>query len=477
MTKETDLEKIIEQAMIVMVVEFHTLAYMISKIGIEVVDNPAVPAAAYTNGQSIYINKYAIAKMNEMKTETGKNGKVYNVEIGKQELVFILAHELMHLLNNTYERGERIGILADDFSPKGKAKNELWNMATDYEINDLLYSNRSSSDNKSKPIGNKPDWVCWDPKYSGMPAEKIYEDLLENSNMDGQGGMNFQIGDMQFTFDNNNSNSNGQGQDSDGDGDSNDNDKQGQSQGQNNKQGNGLSFGLDKHLPFVDEQTKAEVMAKVAEVMGGKSQGSGMSAFDRALEMAFKPQPFNWRRALSKYMKSFMKDNYTWNKPSRAGIANGLILPSSSQTPKINVAVAIDTSGSIGNVELELLLNHVFTILSQFKAFTVDVWCCSTKVHEETFRTFTTANKSEIKNFKIATTGGTDMSANLPFIKKKYQKKLPDVVMIFTDGYDSLNGDTETRTPYPVVWLIVDNKDFKKPTKMPGAVYEFSTKA
>lgn len=474
MTKETDLEKIIEQAMIVMVVEFHTLAYMISKIGIEVVDNPSVPAAAYTNGKSIYINKYAIAKMNEIKTETGKNGKVYNVEIGKQELVFILAHELMHLLNNTYERGEHIGILADDFSPKGKAKNELWNMATDYEINDLLYSNRSSSDNKSKPIGNKPDWVCWDPKYSGMPAEKIYEDLLENSNMDGQGGMNFQIGDMQFTFDNNDGN--GQGQDSDSDGNGNDNNNGNkQNQGQNDKQGNGLSFGLDKHLPFVDEETKAEVMAKVAEVMGGKTQGTGMSAFDRALEVAFKPQPFNWRRALTKYMKSFMKDNYTWNKPSRAGIANGLILPSASQTPKINVAVAIDTSGSIGNVELELLLNHVFTILSQFKAFTVDVWCCSTKVHEETFRTYTAANKSEIKNFQIATTGGTDMSANLPFIKKKYQKKLPDVVMIFTDGYDNLNGDTETKTPYPVVWLIVDNDNFKKPTRMPGAVYKFST--
>lgn len=472
MTKETDLEKLIEQAMIVMVVEFHTLAYMISKIGIEVVDNPSIPAAAYTNGQGIYINKYAIAKMNEMKTETGKNGKVYNVEIGKQELVFILAHELMHLLNNTYERGEHIGILADDFSPKGKAKNELWNMATDYEINDLLYSNRSSSDNRSKPIGNKPDWVCWDPKYSGMPAEKIYEDLLESCNMNSQGGMNFQIGDMQFTFDNNDGNGQGQGQDSDDDGNSNSNK---QNQGQNGKQGNGLSFGLDKHLPFVDEQTKAEVMAKVAEVMGNKSQGTGMTAFDRALEIAFKPQPFNWRRALTKYMKSFMKDNYTWNKPSRAGIANGLILPSSSQTPKINVAVAIDTSGSIGNVELELLLNHVFTILSQFKAFTVDVWCCSTKVHKETFRTYTAANKSEIKNFKIATTGGTDMSANLPFIKKKYQKKLPDVVLCFTDGYDNLNGDTETRTPYPIVWLIVNNKDFKKPTKIPGAVYEFSS--
>lgn len=477
MTKVNDLETLIEQAMIVMVVEFHTLAYLVSKIGIEVTENPAVPAAAYTNGQAIYINKWAIQKMNEKKIDTGNNGKTYNIEIGKQELVFILAHELMHLLNNTYERGEALGILADDFSPQGKAKNELWNMATDYEINSLLYHNKDS-DNKSKSIGNKPDWVCYDPKYIGVPAEKIYEDLLQNSQMNQQGGMSFNVGDMKFTFDNQNNNSSNQQQQDNNNNKSNGDKPDNQDgKGQNNNQGNGLEFGLDKHMPFVDEQTKAEVMAKVADVMSGKQQGTGMSAFDRALEIAFKPEPFNWRRALTRYMKSFMKDNYTWNKPSRAGIANGLILPSPSQTPKLDVAIAVDTSGSIGDKELKLLLNHVFTIVSQFKAFQVDVWCCSTMVHENTFKTFTAANKRELNNFKIESTGGTDMSANLPFIKKKYQKKLPDVVMIFTDGYDSLNGDTETRTNYPVLWLIVGNKDFKKPTKMPGAVFEFDVNA
>ena len=98
-------------------------------------------------------------------------------------------------------------------------------------------------------------------------------------------------------------------------------------------------------------------------------------------------------------------------------------------------------------------------------------------VHEDTFMTLTAANKSDINKFHVESTGGTDMSANLPFIKKKYAKQMPDVVMIFTDGFDNLNGDTETRTPYPVIWLIVDNKDFKKPSKMPGAVYEFSSDA
>ena len=475
MTKSKNVEELVEQAMISMVISYSTLAYMISKIGVEVVDDKSMPAVACTNGKAIYINKYAIDEMNSKKTEVDRKGKIHNIEIGRDELVFILAHELMHLLNNTHERGEKLGIIKDDFSPRGKAMHELWNIATDFEINDLLYSN-CGSDNKSKPIGVKPDWVCWDSKYSGMPAEKIYEDLLQNSNMSQDGSMQFEAGGMQFTFDTNNNNngSNNSGSGDNTEGQSNGDGQQDNSK-QNGKQSNGLSFGLDKHMPFVDEQTKAEVMAKINEVMGGKSQGTGMSAFDRALEMAFKPEPFNWRRALTRYIKSFMKDNYTWNKPSRAGIANGLILPSPHQTPRIHVAIAVDTSGSIGNKELKLLLNHVFTILTQFKSFVVDVWCCSTKVHEDTFVTYTAANKSELANFKMQSTGGTDMSANLGFIKKKYIKKMPDVVLCFTDGYDDLNGDTKTRTTYPIVWLIVDNKNFKKPAHIPGAVYEFNS--
>lgn len=463
------LENLINDSIITMIVEFPTLAYLVSRIGVTPVNNPQIKAAAYTNGTSIYINEYAISKMNEMKTDTGNNGKTYDVTINKKRLIFIIAHELMHMLNNTWSRGEAIGIYSDDISAKGRAKNELWNIATDYEINSLLRNNDStdaSGSSSHKPVGEMPDWVCYNDKYKDVPAEKIYEDLLNNTESNSNGGASLQIGNMSFTFD---GDPNGQG----GDGNSN---GQGQGDEDDDKQSNGLTYGLDQHMPYLDEQTKEEVAAKIGDVLGNaKQQGTGMSAFDRALEIFFKPQPFNWRRALTRYMKSFVKDNYTWNKPSRAGIANGLILPSSHQTPKLHVAIAVDTSGSIGNVELELLLNHVFTILSQFKSFQVDLWCCSTHVHPETFTTYTASNKSELKNFKMASDGGTDMSANFPFIDKKYAKKMPDTVLIFSDGYDNLSGDTTTRTKFPVVWLIVDNKNFVKPKLIPGAVYEFNT--
>ena len=452
------LNDLINDAIITMIVEFPTLSYLVSRIGVTVTNRPEIKACAFTNGTAIYINECAIDKMNEMKTDTGNNGKTYDVTINKHKLIFIIAHELMHMLNNTWSRGEAIGIYSDDISAKGRAKNELWNIATDYEINSLLRNNEcedSYGRKSSKSVGDMPDWVCYDDKYKNMPAEKIYEQLLSEMKENGDGEMSLQSGGMSFTFDGNND---------------------GQGENQDDKQSNGLEYGLDKHMPYLDETTKEEVAAKIGDILGNaKQQGTGMSAFDRALEIFFKPQPFNWRRALTRYMKSFIKDNYTWNKPSRAGIANNLILPSSHQTPRLHVAIAVDTSGSIGNSELELLLNHVFTILSQFKSFQVDLWCCSTHVHEETFTTYTASNKSELKNFKMASDGGTDMSANFPFIEKKYAKKMPDTVLIFTDGYDNLNGDTTTRTKFPVVWLIVDNKDFVKPKLIPGAVYEFNT--
>ena len=452
------LNDLINDAIITMIVEFPTLSYLVSRIGVTVTNRPEIKACAFTNGTAIYINECAIDRMNEMKTDTGNNGKTYDVTINKHRLIFIIAHELMHMLNNTWSRGEAIGIYSDDISAKGRAKNELWNIATDYEINSLLRNNEcedSYGRTSSKSVGDMPDWVCYDDKYKNMPAEKIYEQLLNEMKENSDGEMSLQSGGMSFTFDGNND---------------------GQGENQDDKQSNGLEYGLDKHMPYLDESTKEEVAAKIGDILGNaKQQGTGMSAFDRALEIFFKPQPFNWRRALTRYMKSFIKDNYTWNKPSRAGIANNLILPSAHQTPKLHVAIAVDTSGSIGNPELELLLNHVFTILSQFKSFQVDLWCCSTHVHEETFTTYTASNKSELKNFKMASDGGTDMSANFPFIEKKYAKKMPDTVLIFTDGYDNLNGDTTTRTKFPVVWLIVDNKNFVKPKLIPGAVYEFNT--
>lgn len=450
-----DIHALVEQAVIKLVLDYPVLAHLLSRVGLKIVDDFKDLYWAWTDGTSVTINRTAMLIDHNLKQETDDKGKTHDLTVTKERILFVLAHELGHLINLTNDRGNKIGVLWDDLSPQGKFKNALWNMATDYEINSALYHNKENNDTKDKPIGDKPDCVCYDVKYKGMSAEDIYKDLLKNSKAQQQ-----MQKAMSLSF---------QGS---GDGNSN-SDPSSDSNCDSDDKG-GLTVGLDKHKPITDEMVKNELVAKIAEALDkGKEAGCGMSAFGRMCDELFKPEPFNWRRALSKYIRSFIRDNYTWNRPSRTGIANGIILPSVYTTPSIKLAVAIDTSGSVGQAELTKLMNHLYTILTQFKKFEIDVWCFSTKVHPNTFKTFKSGNKHELNSYQFESNGGTDISSNLPFIEEKYKGKKPDAVLILTDGFDDLNGDTKTVTNYPVVWMIVNNDHFVKPIGMPGEVYSF----
>ena len=47
------------------------------------------------------------------------------------------------------------------------------------------------------------------------------------------------------------------------------------------------------------------------------------------------------------------------------------------------------------------------------------------------------------------------------------------MLMILSDFYDPLDGDTETTSICPCVFMCIDHKDFKKPTLIKGEVYPF----
>lgn len=112
------VDDMVNDAMLTMLTEFSILAYLVSRIGITVIDDDQQNAIAYTNGKSIYINRLVIDKMNKQGTDTDNEGNTYDITINKDKLIFVIAHEVMHILNNTNDRGELIGILLDDTSKK-----------------------------------------------------------------------------------------------------------------------------------------------------------------------------------------------------------------------------------------------------------------------------------------------------------------------------------------------------------------------
>lgn len=437
------VRQIWENAMINLVIEFPIYAELITKIGCKFVKAGKDSACAWTDGRSITINEEMVEEFNSNPIITDNTGKEVNRTITQKEMQFILCHELLHLIGLTFDRMKNVGVYKEDISDEMKRKWELWNQATDYEINSLLHNNETTDstygDRKRNPVGNMPEWVLYESEYKDLQAEEIFKRLVEKEKQENNGMLL----------------------------------KPGAGSGKSGNGKNGM-IPLDNHLPITDEDVKNEVISKMSEVFGSRQNGTGESGIDRIVSRAYKPVPFNWRKALSKYIRGYIKANYTWNKPSRAGIASGLILPSAGTTPKLHIGVAIDTSGSITEKEIDTMMDHVFTILQQFKSFEIDLWCCGSKVYEETLLKLTGSNKGDLKKFQVISDGGNDMRENFKFIKEYYKgKDKIDVLLIVSDFYDPLDGDTETTSPCNVVYLCIDHKDFKKPSKIKGEVFPF----
>lgn len=447
-----DVKEIWEAAMVELVIEFPIYAQLLTRIGTTFVNEPSRKFVAWTDGRTIYVNESMIKLFNEDPIVKGDSGTQYNRAITKREMMFLLCHELLHLIGLTYDRGSQKGLYRGAVNANDRHQWELWNKATDYEINSLLHNNEKTTDRGDvvhNAVGKMPDWVLYESDYRDKTAEEIFEILKKEDEKNNRGGSGGGFGG-----------GSGKNQSADG----------GQSCGNNV---DGLDFSIDDHMPIQDDATRNEVLTKMSEVFGSRTNGLGMSSIDRMINNVYKPQPFNWRRALTRYIRGWMKDNYTWNRPSRAGIANNLILPSSGRTPKMHIGVAVDTSGSIHDTELHTMMDHLFTILSQFKDFTVDVWCCGSKVYPETFRTYTASNKRELHNFKFASDGGNDMRENFKFIQKKYKQDKLDVFICMSDFYDPLDGDTETVSPCPCIWMVLDHPTFTPPSLIKAETYPF----
>ena len=437
------VRQIWENAMINLVIEFPIYAELVTKIGCKFVKGGKESACAWTDGRSITINEEMIEEFNANPIVTDNEGNTVNRTITQKEMQFIICHELMHLIGLTFDRMKNVGLYKEDVSDEARRKFELWNQATDYEINSLLHNNESTDptygDRKRNPVGNMPEWVLYKSEYKDMNAEEIFAELLKEEKQNNGGTLL----------------------------------KPGSGSGQSGNGKNGM-IPLDDHLPIDDEDVKNEMISKMSEVFGSKTNGLGESGIDRMISRTYKPVPFNWRKALSKYIRGYIKANYTWNKPSRAGAWSGLILPSAGTTPKLHIGVAIDTSGSITEKEIDAMMDHVFTILQQFKAFEIDIWSCGSKVYTESLLKLTGSNKGDLKKFQVISDGGNDMRENFKFIKDHYKgKDKIDMLMILSDFYDPLDGDTETTSPCPCVFMCIDHKDFVKPSKIKGEVYPF----
>lgn len=428
--------KIVEDAMVDLCLDFEIIGYMALNIGgVKVVDD-IYDAVGWTDYKSIYVNAIYADRRN----------------LNKEHIKFLIAHEVFHILILTRSRREE----RDPY---------LWNKASDYAINELLINDEAVITGKT--VGQFIDFGCHDPAYRNMSAEQIYnllkkeQDKLNNTvnNMFNNSGDNQQDDsennedkENQSTPPSNNSEDNNPEKDED---DSEDNEDNEESQGFN------LDIHLDEDDPEIQEDLREAVLRVNQILESSAAQGKLSNGMKRLIDSLPKVKE-NWRYNLEKYIKSFKKAESTWKRPNKRYSAAGFYLPTRFDTPELKLAVGIDTSGSIGKEELSKFFAHVLKITKSFKTFEIQVFCWSTMAHENTLRII---NEKNYKSFNpldpeyIESFGGTIAQSCFDFTKTL--KTQPDCLIVFSDG--CFESEIKDFNICPTIFAITSNDSFKVP--------------
>jgi predicted metal-dependent peptidase len=235
--------------------------------------------------------------------------------------------------------------------------------------------------------------------------------------------------------------------------------KQGQGKGKSKGgQGQGKGEPMDAHgwgAASNADAEEAEARSKQIEsairqgaIIASKS-GSGGS---RVLTELLEPK-VDWREQMRDFVSSVAKgkDQTTWRRPSRRGMARGVYLPSSYSEAVGDIVVAIDTSGSIGSEELAEFAGELYGICEQVRPESVRILWWDTDVCGE--QLFAPNEYENLKDLlKPAGGGGTNFRCVVSYLRQ--MPAVPECLVVLTDGYVS---DWGTPLSVPTLFGMTSN--------------------
>jgi len=322
---------------------------------------------AATNGRDFYYNKDFVSKLSVKKLE------------------FLFGHEILHCV-------------LDHFGRAGSRDRKLCNIAQDFAVNQILVDER---------VGEKITEVqiCLDSKYRGMAWEEIYDDLYEKAEKISMEDLLKQIGEV--LDDHINEDGNGPGKEGD-------------------KEGKGKPRMSKEEAQKIRDEIK-EAMIQSAAAAGAGKVPAGVQ---RLIKDLTEPK-MNWRQIVRQEIQSIVRNDYSFVRPSRKGWQTGAVLPGMIPDTTIDVAIAIDMSGSIGDEDARTFLSEVKGIMDQYEDFKITLFCFDTEVYN--CQVITQDNSGDLLEYETMGGGGTDFEACYNFMKEEGIE--PKKFIMFTDGY------------------------------------------
>ena len=324
------------------------------------------------------------------------NTQFFNA-MSNKEIEFVVAHEILHMVFDHLGR-------RDDRNPM------LYNIAADYIVNNTLVRDR---------IGETPKIVdCFqDFKYDGWTSEEVYDELFKQAEEQGK-----ELADLLKELD-----EKGEMLDEHLDSESDEGED-----GEEGEDSNGNSVSKKPAKYSKEELKKIKDEIKEATINAAQAAGAGNvpAGVQRMIKELTEPK-MNWRELLRQQIQSTIKSDYTFSRPSRKGQMSGAVLPGMNFDETIDICIALDMSGSIGNAQAEDFLGEVKGIMDEYKDYKIKIWCFDTEVYGED--DFSADDGRDLLEYEIKGGGGTDFMANWKYMRENDIQ--PKKFLMFTDGY------------------------------------------
>ena len=306
------------------------------------------------------------------------------------QIVALLAHEVMHCAaGHPWRRDAR--------------DHKKFNAACDKAINSLLVDAGFKLPNDvlmptGDEQGKSAEWI-----YSRLPDPAPQEDSQQDQDQDGQ---------------------------------------QDQEDGEPDPQGEVRDAPTEADADGEPAPTEADwQQATQQAALQARAQGKLPGGMARFAVDAVKPR-VDWKSALRRFVQTYAASDFSWKQPNRRYIAQGLYLPALESQELGEIAIAIDTSGSISSVTLNMFASEIDAIVSEMQPAKVHVLYCDTQVHR-----LDSFEKNEAIKIEAQGGGGTDFAP--VFSRLEDEQIAPACLVYLTD----LEGPCDAPAPeYPVLW-------------------------
>jgi predicted metal-dependent peptidase len=194
------------------------------------------------------------------------------------------------------------------------------------------------------------------------------------------------------------------------------------------------------------------------------SSGSGKGLLKRAIERFSKPQ-VNWKNELSRIIGKIISKSEEYFGKRKHLYKDEYFYGDKDSSPILrNAVVLVDTSGSMGDEQLRMILGEVYSIIKTKKIRKTEVI-----YFDDGIQAVDVVKNPPVFDFsKVKGGGGTDFEAPMQEVEKREKQRKLELAVFCTDGLISnlpafFKKYEKSSFRNKLVWLILDNPGWDAP--------------